>query len=230
TRPDTAFGMTYAVLAPEHPLVPELTTPERRAEVEAFVEQVRRVTEIERQSTEGSLEKGGVFTGSRVVNPFDGRAVPVYLADYVLMTYGTGAIMAVPGEDQRDWDFARVHGLDVIRTVQPPDGWEGEAYTGDGPAINSQWLDGLGVAEAKASAIDWLEREGLGVRKINYRLRDWLVSRQRFWGCPIPIIYCPDCGMVPVPDDQLPVLAPDDVEFRPTGESPLKFHDGFRFV
>ena len=230
TRPDTSFGMTYAVLAPEHPLVPELTTPERRAEVEAFVERVRRESDIERQSTEGPLDKRGVFTGSHVLNPFDGRTIPVYLADYVLMTYGTGAIMAVPGQDQRDWDFAGVHGLPVIRTVQPPEDWEGEAYTGDGAAINSRWLDGLAVAEAKAKAIEWLEAKGIGRRKVNYRLRDWLLSRQRFWGCPIPVVYCPDCGMVPVPEDQLPVLAPDDVEFRPTGESPLKLHDGFRFV
>ncbi|HEV2370393.1 MAG TPA: class I tRNA ligase family protein, partial [Acidimicrobiales bacterium] len=163
TRPDTSFGMTYAVLAPEHPLVAELTTPERRSEVEAFVERVTRETEIQRQSTEGALDKRGVFTGSHVVNPFDGRPIPVFLADYVLMSYGTGAIMAVPGQDQRDWDFARVHGLPIIRTVQPPDDFDGEAYTGDGPAINSQWLDGLSVTEAKARAIEWLEEQGIGV-------------------------------------------------------------------
>ncbi len=230
TRPDTSFGMTYAVLAPEHPLVAELTTADRRPDVEAFVERVRRTSEIERQSTEGPLEKRGVFTGSHVANPFNGRSIPVYLADYVLMGYGTGAIMAVPGEDQRDWDFAKAYGLPIIRTVEPPEDWEGEAYTGDGPAINSEWLDGLEVAAAKQRAIEWLEEKGLGVRKVNYRLRDWLVSRQRFWGCPIPIVYCADCGAVPVPDEELPVLAPDDVEFRPTGESPLKFHDGFRLV
>jgi leucyl-tRNA synthetase len=227
TRPDTSFGMTYAVLAPEHPLVPELTTDDRREEVEAFVAHVQTETEVERQSTEGPAEKRGVFTGSHVVNPFNGQPVPVYLADYVLLGYGTGAIMAVPGEDQRDWDFAVAHGLPIVRTVQPPDGWEGQAYTGDGPAINSRWLDGLGKEEAVAKAIDWLEAEGVGVRTVNYRLRDWLLSRQRFWGCPIPVVYCADHGAVPVPDDELPVLAPDDVEFRPTGESPLKFHQGF---
>jgi leucyl-tRNA synthetase len=148
----------------------------------------------------------------------------------VLVTYGTGAIMAVPGQDQRDWDFAKAYDLPIIRTVQPPDDFEangGEAYTEDGPAINSQWLDGLNVVEAKAKAIEWLEQEGIGVRKVNFRLRDWLISRQRFWGCPFPIVYCPTHGAVPVPEAQLPIVAPDDVEFRPTGESPLRFHEGF---
>ena len=227
TRPDTSFGMTYAVVAPEHPIVAELTTPEQADAVRDFIDRVSRESDIERLSTEGALEKRGVFTGTHVVNPFTHSPVPVYLADYVLMGYGTGAIMAVPGQDQRDWDFAKAYGLPIVRTVQPPDDWEGEAYTGDGPAINSEWLDGLPVKEAKAKAIDWLEAQGIGERKVNYRLRDWLVSRQRFWGCPIPIVYCPDDGIVPVPDDELPVMAPDDVEFRPTGESPLKFHEGF---
>jgi leucyl-tRNA synthetase len=227
TRPDTSFGMTYAVVAPEHPLVPELTTDEQREAVEAFVARVRTETEVERQSAEGPLEKRGVFTGSHVVNPFNGQPVPVYLADYVLMGYGTGAIMAVPGEDQRDWDFAEAYDLPIIRTVRPPVGWQGEAYTGDGPAINSEWLNGLYKAEAVERAIQWLQEEGLGKATVNYRLRDWLLSRQRFWGCPIPIVYCPEHGAVPVPDEELPVLAPDDVEFRPTGESPLKFHEGF---
>jgi len=229
TRPDTSFGMTFVVLAPEHPLVDRITTPERRAEVEAFVERVRHESDIERQSTEAALDKRGVFTGARAVNPFNGAEVPIYLADYVLMTYGTGAIMAVPGEDQRDWDFAKAYDLPIIRTVQPPEGWEGEAYTGDGPAINSAWLDGISdVPTAKAHAIGWLEDQGIGERKVNYRLRDWLVSRQRFWGCPIPVVYCAEHGMVPVPESELPVLAPDDVELRPTGESPLKYHEGFR--
>jgi leucyl-tRNA synthetase len=227
TRPDTTFGMTYAVLAPEHPMVPQITTDDRRAEVDQFVARVRQESDIERQSSEGPLDKRGVFTGRYALNPFNGNAVPIYLADYVLMGYGTGAIMAVPGEDQRDWDFAKAYDLPIIRTVQPPEGWEGEAYTGDGPKINSDWLDGLAKDEAVAKAIDWLERQGIGTRKVHYRLRDWLLSRQRFWGCPIPIVYCPDHGPVAVPDEQLPVLAPDDVEFRPTGESPLRFHEGF---
>jgi leucyl-tRNA synthetase len=227
TRPDTSFGMTYAVLAPEHPLVASITTDAQRSEVEAFVERVSTTSEIDRLSSEGSLDKRGVFTGAYVRNPFTERPVPLYLADYVLMGYGTGAIMAVPAEDQRDWDFATTYDLPIVRTVQPPDDWDGEAYTGEGPHINSAWLDGLDKPEAIAKAIVWLETQGIGEGKVNFRLRDWLVSRQRFWGCPIPIVYCPDHGIVPVPDDELPVLAPDDVEFLPTGESPLKLHDGF---
>jgi leucyl-tRNA synthetase len=227
TRPDTSFGMTYCVFAPEHPLVATITTDERRAEVDAFAERVRNESELERLASEGPLEKRGVFTGAYARNPFTGQPVPVYVADYVLMGYGTGAIMAVPGQDQRDWDFAVAYDLPIIRTVEPPDGWEGEAYVGDGPAINSQWLDGLDKAAAVAKAIEWLEVHGIGRRAVNYRLRDWLLSRQRFWGCPIPIVHCPEHGPVPVPDDQLPVLAPDDVEFRPSGESPLQFHEGF---
>ncbi len=228
TRPDTGFGMTFVVLAPEHPLVPVITAPERRQDVEAFVERVRNESEIERQSSEGPLEKRGVSTGAYAVNPFTGRQVPIFLADYVLMSYGTGAIMAVPAEDQRDWEFARAYGLPVVRTVQPPEGWEGEAYTGEGPRINSQWLDGIvSTAEAKDRAIAWLEERGIGRRTVNYRLRDWLLSRQRYWGCPIPVVHCPADGIVPVPEDQLPVLLPDDVEFLPTGESPLRHHAGF---
>jgi leucyl-tRNA synthetase len=227
TRPDTSFGMTYAVLAPEHPLALEITTQEQYVAVERFINQARMTSDIDRLSSEGALDKRGVFTGAHALNPFTNEPVPIYLADYVLITYGTGAIMAVPGEDQRDWDFAKAYDLPIIRTVRPPDDFEGEAYSGDGPAINSQWLDGLDVVDAKAKAIEWLETEGIGVRKVNFRLRDWLISRQRFWGCPFPIVYCPDHGPVPVPEAQLPVVAPDDVEFRPTGESPLRFHDGF---
>ena len=227
TRPDTSFGMTFAVLAPEHELVEAITTDEHRAAVEAFVARVRQTSELDRLSSEGALDKRGQATGAYALNPFTGRPVPIFLADYVLGTYGTGAIMAVPGQDQRDWDFAEAHGLPIVRTVQPPEGWDGQAYLGEGPAINSEWLDGLAVAEAKARATGWLETEGIGERKVNFRLRDWLLSRQRFWGCPIPIVYCPDHGAVPVAESELPVLAPDDVEFRPTGESPLKSHEGF---
>ncbi len=228
TRPDTGFGMTFVVLAPEHPLVPELVTAEQAEAVEAFVERVRQEPEVERQSAQAPLDKRGIFTGSYALNPFNGRQVPIYLADYVLMGYGTGAIMAVPAEDQRDWDFARAYGLPVVRTVAPPEGWEGEAYTGEGPRINSQWLDGIeDTAVAKARAIEHLESKGLGGRTVQYRLRDWLVSRQRYWGCPIPVVYCPEHGTVPVPDDQLPVLLPDNVAFAPTGQSPLRSHEGF---
>ncbi len=234
TRPDTSFGMTYAVLAPEHPMVDELTTPDHRAEVEDLLARAAASTDVERMSESGpaSLAKRGAFTGSSVINPFTGTPVPVYVADYVLMGYGTGAIMAVPAEDARDWDFAQAYGLPIVRTVRPPDGWDDEggpggAYTGSGEKINSGWLDGLDIPAAKAQAIEWLEAEDKGTRMVNYRLRDWLVSRQRFWGCPIPVVYCPDHGVVPVPIEQLPVLAPDDVEFRPTGESPLATHAGF---
>jgi leucyl-tRNA synthetase len=231
TRPDTGFGMTFVVLAPEHPVVPSIVAPEHKAEVMAFVERARMKPEIERQSTEVSLEKRGIFTGAYAVNPFNNKEVPIYLADYVLMSYGTGAIMAVPSEDQRDWDFAKTYGLSIVRTVQPPQGWEGEAYTGDGPRINSDWLDGIvETPAAKAKATKWLEEKGIGKRAVQYRLRDWLVSRQRYWGCPIPVVYCPEHGAVPVPEDQLPVLLPDDVEFRPTGESPLRYHEGFRWT
>ena len=227
TRPDTSFGMTYAVMAPEHPLVEQIVSEEQRDAVRTFVSQVRQSTDVERMSSDGALDKRGIFTGAHVRNPFTGRAVPLYLADYVLMGYGTGAIMAVPGEDQRDWDFAEAHGLPIIRTIEPPSAFDGQAYSGDGVHINSGWLDGLGRAEAIDAAVAFLEREDLGTRKVNFRLRDWLVSRQRFWGCPIPIVHCSNCGVVPVPVDQLPVLAPDDVEFLPTGESPLRAHEDF---
>jgi leucyl-tRNA synthetase len=227
TRPDTSFGMTYVVLAPEHPLVEQVTTADHRAEVEAFKARVSMESDIERQSTEGGAEKRGVFTGAYAINPFTEQPVPIYVADYVLITYGTGAIMAVPGQDQRDWDFAKAYDLPIVRTVQPPADFGDEPYMGEGPAINSAWLDGLGVTDAKEAATAWLEKQGIGRRTVNYRLRDWLLSRQRYWGCPIPVVYCPTDGVVAVPEDQLPVLLPDDVEFRPTGESPLKFHEGF---
>ncbi|MCY3575942.1 MAG: leucine--tRNA ligase [bacterium] len=227
TRPDTSFGMTFAVMSPEHPRVAELTTDDRKAEVEAFIATVAARSEIERLSVAGPADKRGVDTGTRVINPFTSQPIPLFLADYVLTTYGTGAIMAVPGEDQRDWDFATAYGLPIIRTVQPPEDFDGEAYTGDGPSINSEWLDGLWMEEAKAAAIDWLEDQGIGERKVNYRLRDWLLSRQRYWGCPIPVVYCEACGAVPVPYEDLPVGLPDDVAFMPTGRSPLVDHPGF---
>ncbi|HMK63145.1 MAG TPA: leucine--tRNA ligase, partial [Acidimicrobiales bacterium] len=227
TRPDTSFGMTYAVVAPEHPLLDVLTTEDQRLTVEELRAAAARESELARTSAP-STEKTGVFTGGQVVNPFTGRPIPVYVADYVLMRYGTGAIMAVPAEDERDWEFAHLHGLPVVRTTEPPEGFDGGAWTGEGTKINSGFLDGLSVPEAKERAIAWIEERDVGVRKVNYRLRDWLVSRQRYWGCPIPVVYCPNHGMVPVPEDELPVLAPDDVEFMPTGASPLARHPGFR--
>jgi leucyl-tRNA synthetase len=232
TRPDTSFGMTYAVVAPEHPLLDALTTDSQRNEVEALRRRAATTSDIIRTAAgdPAALDKRGAFTGSRVINPFTGTSVPVYVADYVLMGYGTGAIMAVPAEDERDWDFAQLHDLPIVRTVQPPPDWEadgGKAYTGQGEKINSEFLNGLDIDTAKAKSMQWLEDRGIGERKVNYRLRDWLVSRQRFWGCPIPAVYCPDHGVVPVPEDQLPILAPDDVEFLPTGQSPLALHEGF---
>jgi len=232
TRPDTSFGMTYAVVAPEHPLVDSLTTDEHRTAVEELRQRASGTSEIERTAAgdPSALDKRGAFTGSSVRNPFTGDPVPVYVADYVLMGYGTGAIMAVPAEDERDWAFAQVHGLPIVRTVRPPAGWEaggGGAYTGEGEKINSEFLNGLDIATAKARAIDWLEERGIGERKVNYRLRDWLVSRQRFWGCPIPAVFCEVHGAVPAPEGDLPIVAPDDVEFLPTGQSPLALHEGF---
>ncbi|MCP4434368.1 MAG: leucine--tRNA ligase [Actinomycetia bacterium] len=237
TRPDTSYGMTFCVLAPEADLVAKITTAEQVEAVSAFVEQARMTSEIDRLSTEGSLDKRGTFTGAYALNPFTGQPVPVHLADYVLATYGTGAVMAVPGQDQRDWEFATTFGLPIIRTVEPPADFDGEAFTGDGPAFNSPAADqtdapgpdlnGLDVGAAKARAIEWIEQVGIGDATVNFRLRDWLVSRQRFWGCPIPVVYCDIDGIQPVPEDQLPVLAPDDVEFRPTGQSPLQSHEGF---
>ncbi|MDE3085428.1 MAG: leucine--tRNA ligase [Acidobacteriota bacterium] len=227
TRPDTSYGMTYAVVAPEHPLVDVLTTDAERAAVEELRATAARRSELDRTTGAGA-EKRGAFTGGHVLNPFTGAPVPVYVADYVLMRYGTGAIMAVPAEDDRDWEFAELHGLPIVRTTQPPDGFEGGPWAGEGTKVNSGFLDGLEVPAAKERAVAWLEEKGIGTRTVNYRLRDWLVSRQRYWGCPIPVVYCPDHGIVGVPEDELPVLAPDDVEFLPQGDSPLKRHPSFR--
>ena len=230
TRPDTGFGVTYAVVAPEHPLLGALTTDDERANVNALVQRAAAASEMERTASSDAgagLEKRGAFTGSYVVNPFTGDSVPVYVADYVLGTYGTGAIMAVPAEDERDFAFAEVHGLPVVRTTQPPEGFEGGAYSGEGAHINSGFMNGMDVAGAKRAAAEYLADHANGVAKVNFRLRDWLVSRQRFWGCPIPIVYCDACGMVPVPNDQLPVVAPDDVTMDKTGQSPLATHEGF---
>jgi leucyl-tRNA synthetase len=220
TRPDTVFGMTYAVLAPEHPIVDAVVTDEReRAAVAAFRAEVARESEIERMAAD--RPKHGLRLSAQVVNPFNGAPVPLFIADYVLMGYGTGAIMAVPGEDQRDWDFARQHDLPIVETVKRPPGWTGEAYAGDGVKINSGFLDGLSIAEAKRKAIDWLVERALGVAKVNYRLRDWGISRQRYWGAPIPVLYCEACGMVPEAEENLPVVLPRDVQLSGKGGSPL---------
>src|SRR5438477_92185 len=220
TRPDTAFGMTYAVLAPEHPLIDRLVTDEaeRRAVVE-FRADVARESEIERLAAD--RPKRGLRVRAKIVNPFNDAEIPLFIADYVLMGYGTGALMAVPGEDQRDREFAKQRGLAIIETVKRPDGWVGEAYGGDGIKINSGFLNGLTVAEAKRRAIDWLVERGCGVAKVNYRLRDWGISRQRYWGAPIPVLYCDKDGMVPEDEKNLPVVLPRDVQLSGKGGSPL---------
>jgi leucyl-tRNA synthetase len=225
TRPDTLFGATFMVVAPDSKLADELVTPEQREAFDTYLTAVKSSTEIERLSTD--REKTGVFLGAYATNPVTGERIQIWAADYVLSDYGTGAIMAVPAQDSRDWEFAEKFGLPIVRTVQPEEGFDGKAFTGDGPAINSSndeiSLDGLAVTEAKAKIIDWLEDKGLGERTINYRLRDWLLSRQRYWGAPIPIIHCPVDGEVPVPDDQLPVELPDlrGAALAPRGVSPL---------
>ncbi len=225
TRPDTIFGMTFAVLAPEHPLVEEMVAgTEVEEEVMGYRRRAASMSEMDRVA-EG--EKSGVFTGRYAFNPVNERKVPIYIADYVLMGYGTGAIMAVPGEDQRDWDFAEKYGVDIIRTVQPPEDFEGKAYTGEGVAINSDFLDGMDRETAIDTMASWLEERKVGGPTLNYRLRDWLISRQRYWGCPIPMIECGECGLVPVPEEELPVELPDIDDFRPEGQAPLAAVESF---
>ncbi len=219
TRPDTLFGATYMVLAPEHSLIDKLTTEKQKQQVEDYKESTKSLTEIERTST--AKEKTGVSIGAFAINPVNGKNIPIWIADYVLLTYGTGAIMAVPGQDERDWEFAEKFNLPIVRTVQPPDDFEGKAFPGDGLAINSDFLNGLNVKDAKKKTIKWLEDNDIGKGAINYRLRDWLISRQRYWGTPIPIIHCPTCGEVPVDENDLPVELPYDVDFSLGGESPL---------
>jgi len=224
TRPDTLYGATFFVVAADSALASELCAPERRAEFEAYLEQVRKLTDIERQSAD--REKTGVFLGVHAVNPVNGERIGVWAADYVLPDYGTGAIMAVPAHDQRDLDFARKFGLPVrvvVATGQPDPAETGIATPGDGVLVNSGPLNGLSKAEAISRIIEILAERGLGKAAVNYRLRDWLVSRQRFWGTPIPIIHCPSCGEVPVPEEQLPVVLPDlrGADLAPRGVSPL---------
>lgn len=228
TRPDTLWGATFMVLAPEHPLVAKITTDEQKAEVEAYVAEAVRQTEIERETVDD--EKTGVFTGGYAINPVNDEKIPIWIADYVLMTYGTGAIMAVPAHDERDFAFARQFGLKVRPVIQA----EGEALlAGDkmpeatlhhGVMVNSGPMDGTPANEAVEKSIDFVEQKGVGEGAIIYRLRDWLISRQRYWGSPIPMVHCKTCGIQPVPEEELPVLLPDDIEWRPTGESPLKYH------
>ena len=214
TRPDTLFGATYMVLAPEHELVDVITKNDQKAAVKAYRKEASGKTDIDRMSE--SKTKTGVFTGCYAINPAGGSRIPIWIADYVLMGYGTGAIMAVPAQDERDWEFAKVFDLPIVRTVQPPDGFAGKAYTGDGPAINSEFLDGLRIDEAKVRMIDWLEAENHGEGTVTYKLRDWLFSRQRYWGEPFPILRGEDGSVRAVADDELPVELPPMEDFKPT--------------
>jgi len=228
TRPDTIFGVTYFLLTPEHPLVSQLTTPERKSEVERYVAWCRRQTEYERTAV--GKEKTGVFLGSYVINRLSGEKVPIWITDYVLLSYGTGAVMGVPAHDERDFEFARKFNL-PIKTVVAPPGWAGgeleEPYMGQGVMVDSGEFTGLASEQGYDAICDLLQRKGWGKSTITYRIRDWLISRQRYWGAPIPMVYCDKCGMVPVPEKDLPVLLPSDAEFRPTGESPLKHCQSF---
>ncbi len=225
TRPDTTWGITYVALAPEHPLVEQVIAgTEYEQPVRAFVEQAQKMDRIERTSEH--IPKQGIFTGAHVINPVNDEHVPLWVADYALMDYGTGAVMGVPTHDQRDFEFVKKYNL-PLRVVIQPDGESldaeimTEAYVAPGVCVNSAQFSGMPNDEAKAAIGAWMEQEGIGERKVTYRLRDWLLSRQRYWGAPIPIIYCESCGTVPVPDADLPVLLPENVEFRPKGESPL---------
>jgi len=228
TRPDTSYGVTFMVLAPEHPLVEKLTTPEKKAEVTAYIEKSRRVSEIERLSTD--REKEGVFTGACCVNRLNGQKVAIWIADYVLLSYGTGAVMGVPAHDERDFAFAKKYDIPIVTVIAPPD-YKGEelteAYIDEGVMVNSEQFDGTPSKEGIETVTRYLKEKGWGGETVSYKLRDWLISRQRYWGTPIPMVYCDKCGVMPVPEEDLPVLLPEDAEFKPTGESPLKYNEEF---
>ncbi|MEA3326151.1 MAG: leucine--tRNA ligase, partial [Chloroflexota bacterium] len=234
TRPDTLWGATFMVLAPEHSLVEKVTSPSQAQVVTEYQAQAKRMDDIQRESTD--REKTGVFTGGYAINPVNDEKIPIWIADYVLMSYGTGAIMAVPAHDQRDFEFARQFDLPIIVVIQPPDEDQinademEAAVPASGVMVNSGLMTGTPGEEAFDRTIDFLEEKGVGKRAVNYRLRDWLISRQRYWGAPIPIVHCPKCGPVAVPEEELPVQLPEDVEWLPTGESPLKLHPTWRFT
>ncbi len=228
TRADTLFGVSYVVLAPEHPLVKKLTSKEQKKAVEAYVEETAKANEIDRLST--SREKTGVYIGHNAINPINGKSVPIYAADYVLYSYGTGAVMGVPSHDERDFAFATKYGLPITRVIKGKNCDDTLPFVEDGILVNSPEFDGMTSEEARKAIINKLVKSGQAEHKTNYRLRDWLVSRQRYWGAPIPVIHCDKCGVVPVPQSDLPVKLPYDVEFKPDGESPLAKHQGFMNV
>lgn len=231
TRPDTLYGATYFLLAPEHPLVEEIIIDSPyKDEVQSFIKEVSKESTIERIST--TLEKRGCFTGKYVINPINSEEIPIWVANYVLMEYGTGAVMAVPAHDQRDFEFAKKYNLPIRIVIQPKDKEVSfstleATFDEEGIMVNSGQFNGLSSTKALENIIDHLIKKGYGKKEVNYRLRDWLISRQRYWGAPIPIIYCPNCGMVPVPEKDLPVLLPENVDFRPTGMSPLERSEEF---
>ena len=220
TRADTIFGVSYVILAPEHPLVDKLTTPDRKAKVEAYKLACSKVSEIDRMSS--TREKTGAFTGAYCINPVNGERVPIWIGDYVIYSYGTGAVMGVAAHDERDFDFAKKYGLQIKRVIKSADGSPDDLpFCEYGVMVNSGKFDGMGSEEGKVAVVKWLEEKGAGELKTNYRLRDWLISRQRYWGCPIPVIHCPHCGEVAVPEEDLPVKLPYNVDFTPDGRSPL---------
>lgn len=221
TRSDTLFGATYMVVSPEHPLVPKLTTDGQRQAVESYIEQAAHKSDLER--TDLAKDKTGVFSGSYATNPVNGKKIPIWIADYVLISYGTGAIMAVPAHDTRDWEFAKKFDLPIVEVLKSEVDVQTQAWTEDGIHVNSGFLDGLNKADAIETMNSWLEDHGIGRRTVNYKLRDWIFSRQRYWGEPIPLVHCPSCGTVPVPEDQLPLTLPEVETYAPsgTGESPL---------
>ena len=228
TRIDTVYGVTFVVLAPEHPLVEALTAPEQKDAVKTYINSARKATEVERLAID--REKTGVFLGTYCVNPLTQDRIPILIGDYVLNTYGTGIVMGVPAHDTRDFTFAKKYNLPIKVVVAPP-GWDGneldEAYIAPGTQVNSLEFNGLSSGEGRLRIADHIEDSNLGTKTVNYRMRDWLISRQRYWGTPIPIIYCNDCGVVPVKEEDLPVVLPEDAEFLPTGESPLALHTEF---
>ena len=227
TRCDTLFGATYMVVSPEHKIIDSITTPEQAEAVKAYQEEAAKKSDLER--TDLAKDKTGVFSGSYAINPVNGKLIPIWIADYVLISYGTGAIMAVPAHDDRDWEFAKKFNLPIIEVLKSEVDVQKQAWTQDGIHVNSEFLDGLNKADAIAKMLEFLEEKKIGRKAINYKLRDWVFSRQRYWGEPIPLVHCPDCGTVPVPEEELPLTLPDVKSYQPTGtgESPLAAIDSW---